>query len=183
MRKGASASLLPLANATRANLEFPWTLTMEIRQDVPNGRGVILSSDLAEICADYEWNDRKKVVNAAEADRGKEKFEKVVRHGLGIDRATGNWKSVGTVRTPVDTTMCPENSRVYDEQPLTPGLWVKYTIVAEKRHTRVYRDGKLVGQSGGNVQSLCPLMRLGSPDPANSFVGAIRNLRVVDSAM
>lgn len=180
LKKDAGPVALPLDGAARADLEFPWTLTMEIRKDADNGRGVILSSKLSEICTNYEWNDRKKVVNAAEADRGKEKFEKIIRHGFGIDRATGNWK--GENPTPVDTTMGPENSRVYDETPLPVGTWVKYTVVAEKRHTRVYRDGKLVGESRGNIQSLCPLMRLGSPDAANGFVGAVRNLRVINRA-
>jgi hexosaminidase len=184
LKKGAPAIPLPLHGSARADLEFPWTLTMEIRQDAPNGRGVILSSDLAEVCANYEWNDRKKVVNAAEADRGKEKFEKIIRRGFGINRATGNWnaKFTGPAPTPADTTMGPENSRVYDEGPLPSGQWVKYTVVAEKRRTRVFRDDKLVGESGGNVQSICPLRRLGSIDPQQSFIGSIRNLRVVNKA-
>ncbi len=183
LKKDAAPAALPLDGTARADLEFPWTLTMEVRQDAVNGRGVILSSDLSEICANYEWNDRKKVVNEAEAARGKEKFEKVIRRGFGIDRATGNWRTdlVGSVRTPVDTTMGPENSRVYDEAPLPMGQWVKYAVIAEKRHTRVFRDGKLIGETRG-VQAICPLMRLGSPDAKNTFVGAVRNLKVVNKA-
>jgi hypothetical protein len=36
--------------------------------------------------------------------------------------------------------------------------------------------------SGGNVQSICPLRRLGSIDPQQSFAGSVRNLRVVNRA-
>ncbi len=179
LKKNMPSVALPLDGALRADLEFPWTLTMEVRKDEANGRGVILSSKLAEISDSYEWNDRRKVVNDAEAARGKEKFEKVVRKGFGLARATGNWTKDNP--TPVDTTMGPENSRVYSEMPLPLGEWVKITVVAEKRKTTLYMDGKMIKSHG--MQALCPLMRLGSPDPENSFVGAVRHLRVMDRAM
>lgn len=177
MKNGDKTIPLPLAAAARSELEFPWTLTMEIRKDQENGRGVILSSKLAEIAANYHWNDRKKVVNAAEADRGKEKFEKITRTGFGLIRATGNWK--GENPAPFDTTMAPENSRVFGE-PLPCGKWIKVTVIAERRRTRVYLDDRLVKEH--HIQSLCPLARFGSIAPGQSFVGAIRNLRIQDQA-
>lgn len=175
LKKGSPPIPLPLEKAGRADLEFPWTLEMEIRIDTPSGRGVILSSGLAEVCANYHWDDRKKVVNAAEAARGKEKFEKVTRTGFGLVRATGNWGP-----TPAESKMAPENSRVYGE-PLPAGQWIKILVVATRRHTAVYLDGKLAGQT--NVQALCPLACYGSIDPDNSFVGAIRHLKVYNQAL
>jgi hexosaminidase len=180
LKKGAAPINLPLAGAQRADLEFPWTLTMEVRQDEQNGRGVILSSKNAEVCAHYTWDDRKKAVNAAEAEQGREKFVKVTREGFGLVRATGNWKPGAT--TPADTTMAPENSRVFGDNPLPLGEWVKIRVVAEKRRTRVFINDQLVGDYQHNPQAICPLERIGSPDPANSFVGAVRNLHVIIKA-
>jgi hypothetical protein len=178
MKKGGPAMPLSLETAARTELEFPWTLTMEIRKDEENGRGVILSSRLAEVAVNYHWDDRQKVVNAAEAARGKETFEKITRQGFGLIRATGNWK--GENPTPADTMMAPENSRVYSE-PFPCGRWLKVMVIAEKRRTRFFLDGQLVKEY--RVQAICPLARLGSPDAANSFVGAIRNLRIYDHAL
>jgi hexosaminidase len=54
----ASCIPLPLADAPRADLEYPWTLTVELRRGADTGRrGVILSSALAEVCADFQPGD------------------------------------------------------------------------------------------------------------------------------
>lgn len=45
---------LPWAIAPQADLEFPWILEMEGMKTAETGnRGVILSSDLVEICSDF----------------------------------------------------------------------------------------------------------------------------------
>jgi hypothetical protein len=76
--------------------------------------------------------------------------------------------------------MAAENSRVYGD-PLPLNKWATLTIVATRKHTAVYVDGRLVGEQP--QQMICPLRRYGSTDPAASFWGAIRNLRVYDRAL
>lgn len=162
---------LPLEKAARADLEFPWTLSMDVKKTANNGRGVILSSDFAEICDSYEHNERKKVTNP----ELKEKISKVVRTGFGVVRASGNWGA-----TPAEAKMAAENSRVYGE-PLPLDKWVHVTVVATHKHTAVYFDGKLIGEE--NQQMICPLARYGSTDSGNSFIGSVKNLRVYDHAL
>lgn len=162
---------LPLGNAARADLEFPWTLTMEVKKTAVNGRGVILSSDLAEICDSYVRHERK---NAAPLE-AKERSAMVRRTGFGVVRAAGNFGP-----TPAEAKMAAENSRIYgDALPLD--TWVKVAVVATRRHTAVYFDGRLAGQQ--NQQTICPLKRFGSTDAAVSFTGSIRNVRVYDKAL
>jgi hypothetical protein len=161
---------LPFEKAARADLEFPWTLTMEVRKAAVNGRGVILSSDLAEICDSYAHNERTKVANP----ELKEKIKTVKRTGFGIVRASGNWGA-----TPAEAKMAAENSRVYGA-PLPLNKWVKVVVIATRKHTEVYFDDKLVGKE--NQQMICPLKRYGSPDAGNSFGGTVKNLRVYNRA-
>ena len=165
---GKGSRPLPLETADRADLEFPWTLTMEVKKSAVNGRGVILSSDRAEICDSYQWGERKKGTNPER----KENIKRIAHTGFAVVRAAGNWGA-----TPAEAKMAAENSRVYGE-PLPLGQWVKVTVVATCKHTAVYFDGKLVGQQP--QQMICPLRRYGSPDANNSFVGSVKNLRVYD---
>jgi hexosaminidase len=171
LTKQAGTAALPFEQAGRADLEFPWTLAMDVRKDAVNGRGVILSSDFAEICDRYEWNERRKNTNP----ELKEKVSQVVHTGFGVVRAAGNWGA-----TPAEAKMAAENSRVYGPS-LPLDQWVQVTVVATRGHTAVYFDGKLIGQQ--NQQMLCPLKRCGSPDGANVFAGTIKNLRVWDRAL
>ena len=76
--------------------------------------------------------------------------------------------------------MAAENSRVYAD-PLPLDCWVKVAVVATRRHTTVYVDGKLAGQQ--DQQMICPLRRYGSSDPSASFRGLIKNVRVYDRAL
>lgn len=161
---------LPFEKATRADLEFPWTLVMEVKKTSANGRGVILSSDYAEICDSYQHNERAKVANP----ELKEKVANIVKTGFGVVRAAGNWGP-----TPAEARMAPENSRVYGDA-LPMNQWVRVAVVGTRKHTAVYVDGKLVGED--NQQTICPLKRYGSTDPKNSFAGSIRNVRVYDRA-
>ena len=162
---------LPFEKADRADLEFPWTLTMEVKKTAVNGRGVILSSELAEICDNYKWDERKKVTNP----ELKEKVSKITHTGFGVVRAAGNWGA-----TPAEAKMAAENSRVYGD-PLPVDQWVKVVVVGTRKHTAVYFDGKLVGEQ--NQQMICPLRRYGSTDAGNSFIGSVKNLRVADRAL
>jgi hexosaminidase len=162
---------LPPGRGDRADLEFPWTLTMEVKKTAVNGRGVILSSAKAEICDSYHWDQRKKVTNPAL----KEKVAKVTHVGFGVVRAAGNWGP-----TPAEAKMAAENSRVYGD-PLPLGQWVTVAVVATRNHTAVYFDGKLMGQQP--QQMICPLRRYGSTDASESFLGVVRKLRVYDRAL
>ncbi|MCU0780051.1 MAG: hypothetical protein MUF04_02990 [Akkermansiaceae bacterium] len=157
---------LPFEGRPRQDLEWPWTLTFEARKTAASDRrGVILSSDLAEICADFSRPEEQKTKDAS----GNEIKTTVNRRGLGVVRAAG---SPGA--DPASARVANDVSRVYAE-PLPLDQWVTVTIVGDRRRTTAYLNGVKVGETG--EQALCPLARLGSPT-GNSFVGTIRNLRV-----
>jgi hypothetical protein len=178
---------LPLAGQPRTDLEWPWTLTLEVCKTAETGkRGVILSSDLVEICSDFSREEEIRTKDAA----GKEVKTKVTRHGLGIVRAAG---SPGA--DPAGAMKVNQVSHVY-ASPATSGLmrdvshtsgealplgqWVTLAIVGERGHTTLYINGQPAGSY--NDQMVCPLSRLGSPT-GNSFVGKVRNLKVVNRAL
>jgi len=140
---------LPWSVAPRADLEYPWTLTVEILKTADTGkRGVILSSDLVEICSDF--SDKKS-------------------KGLGLVRAAGAFG-----KDPLDSVKSDQTSRVYSG-PIPLNQWVSITVIGQRSKTTVYLDGKKTGES--NNQMVCPLRWLGSRT-GNSFVGQIRNLKV-----
>ncbi len=161
LSRDASSVPLPLAHAPRADLEFPWTLSMEVRKTAANGRGVILSSDLAEICDSYQ-----KPVRAPDAGKT---AATTPAQGFGIVRAAG---SPGA--TPAESAIT-EPSRVFaDALPLDK--WVGIVIIATRGHTELYFDGKMAGQQ--NKQMICPLKYYGSADAANSLIGQVRKLQI-----
>jgi hexosaminidase len=156
---------------TRRDLEYPWTLTFEVCKTAETGtRGVILSSGLAEICADFSRSEEQKSKDAA----GKEIKTKVTKRGLGVVRAAG---SPGA--DPASSHLANDVSRVYSE-PLPLNHWATVTIVGERRHTTVFLNGDKTGES--TEQALCPLGQLGS-STGNSFVGKLRNLKVYNRAL
>jgi len=139
----------------RADLEQPWTLTMEIMPTADTGkRGVILSSDLAEICASYNRDGKT---------------------GIGVIRAAGSRDGAD----PASSHLVKDVSRVYSD-PVPLNKWTTVTIVSEDRRTTVYLNGAKTGDS--NNQTLCPLAQFGSKT-GNSFVGKIRNLKVHNRAL
>ena len=161
---------LPFAGQPRADLECPWTLTMEVCKTAETGgRGVILSSGLAEICSDFSRTEEKKSKDAA----GKEIKTKLAKTGVGVVRAAG---SPGA--DPASSHLANDLSRVYGES-LPPNEWVKLTVIGEPRHTTLFVNGEKVGEQ--REQSLCPLEILGSRT-GNSFVGKVRNLKVYNYA-
>jgi hexosaminidase len=176
----AGEQVLPATNSVvslthdgqkRRDLEWPWTLTFEICKTAETGtRGVILSSDLAEICADFTRTEEQKSKDAA----GKEIKTKVTRRGVGVVRAAG---SAGA--DPASSHLVNDVSRVYSE-PLPLNQWTTVSIVGERGRTTVYLNGDKAGESG--EQAICPLAQLGSKT-GNSFVGKIRNLKVYDRAL
>ena len=139
----------------RADLEQPWTLTMEIMPTADTGkRGVILSSDLAEICASYNRDGKT---------------------GIGVIRAAGSRDGAD----PASSHLVNDVSKRYSD-PVPLNKWTTVTIVSEDRHTTVYLNGAKTGDS--NNQTLCPLAQFGSKT-GNSFVGKIRKLKVVNRAL
>ena len=163
---------LPLADADRGDLEYPWTLTMDVRKTAETGkRGVILSSDLAEICADYSRGEKVKT----KGPDGKDKETEIVRRGIGVVRAAGSRDGAD----PASSHLARDVSGVYSE-PLPLDQWTSVAIVGTRRCTTVYINGQKAGAT--NNQTLCPLRWLGSKT-GNSFVGKVRNLKVYDHAI
>jgi hexosaminidase len=163
---------LAFAGKSRADLEYPWTLTMSVRRTGgDNDRGVILSSDLMEICASYSREEEEKKKDPV---TGLETKTKLTRTGLGLVRAAGM-----PGEDPSKSRMARDVSRVYSE-PLPLNEWVSVAIVGLKGRTQVYVNGKLTGDEG--KQMLCPLATLGSRT-GHSLNGSIKDLIVFDRAM
>jgi hexosaminidase len=161
---------LPLADAPRADLEYPWTLTMEVCKTVDTGkRGVILSSDLAEICSDYSVENEVKTTSAD----GTEQKTKVKVNGVGTIRAAG--ARIG--KDPLDTYKSRDVSNSCGK-PLELNRWTTVTITGNARSSTIYIDGVKAGNPTNN-QMICPLRWIGSTT-GNSFVGKIRKLRVIN---
>jgi len=157
---------LPLTDKDIHELEYPWTLTMDIMKTQDNDtRGVIISSDLAEICSDYRRTIKKKIKDAD----GKQKEEHVPMRGLGVIRAAGS-----PAADAADSHLAKDVSAVYSDH-LPIGKWQSVTVVGQAGKTTVYINGQQTGMS--NNQTLCPLARIGSRT-GNSFIGKIRNIKV-----
>jgi hexosaminidase len=178
---------LPFAGKPRSDLEWPWTLRMEVCKTSETGkRGVILSSDMIEICSDYS---REEEITTKDVG-GKEVKTKVVHRGIGLVRAAGSpgadpsasmkVNQVSHVYAgPAASNLMQDVSHTYGEA-LPLNQWVTLTIVGERGHTTLYVNGQLVGSR--NDQMVCPLAWLGSKT-GNSFIGKVRNLKVVNRAL
>ncbi len=157
---------LPLAKAARADLEYPWTLSMDVCKASDTGqRSVILGSDLVEICADYARKEEKLSKDSA----GNKIKTTETTHGLGLVRAAGAFG-----KDPADSIKTDQVSRVCGPQ-LPLDKWTTITIIAERGRTSVYVDGNKTGET--NNQMVCPLRHLGSLT-GQSFVGKVKNLIV-----
>ena len=174
LKDAGSIVYLPWSVAPRADLEYPWTLTVEIQKTAETDkRGVILASDLVEICSDFKRTESRKT--AAKDKNGKTVTEKVERRGIGLIRASGAFG-----KDPADSIKGLEQTAAVCSDPLPLNEWVTLTVVAERGRTTVYLNGKKTGET--NNQMVCPLRHLGSKT-GHSFVGKIRNLKVVDQVV
>lgn len=172
LNKESSNLPTPLAKADRVDLEYPWTLTMEVKRTAEfQGRGVLLSSSLAEICANYRRDEEQSVKQAD----GTTKKIKVERRGLGTLRAAGTREgdgSAGATRMSADTG---KSSNV----PLPLNEWATVTIVGEQNRNTIWLNGEKMAES--NNQMVCPLAFVGG-EKGQSFVGSIRKMQVWDRA-
>ncbi len=161
---------LPLAHAQRADLEYPWTLTMEVMKTKDtNGRAVLLSSDLVEICANYEYDETVKKKGAD----GKTIATTVHHFGPGLIHAEGTRYGLGS---PAETQHMTDVSHSFD-QKLEPNQWVTLTVTGSRGASAIYLDGKKIGTTYN--QMVCPLRYIGSVY-GQSFIGKIRNLKVLN---
>lgn len=172
--KDESASIpLPLAEAARADLEYPWTLTMEAKRTADTqGRGVLLSSDIAEICANYTRVEERK---RKDAD-GKEIKEKFTKRGIGTLRAAGYLEEGAAPIKSFKVRDVSQSSGVL----LPLDEWATLTVVGVRGRNMIWLNGEMIAES--NNQMVCPLGRIGGKD-GESFVGSIRKLRVVNRAL
>jgi hexosaminidase len=154
------------ASPSRADLEYPWTLSMKIKctADLAT-RGVIMSSDLVEICA----NDTKETQTTEKDAAGKIIKKKTTTAGLGILRAASGFGA--------DPHSSPHGNDTNGiiSSPFPINQWVNVTIIGMPKKTECYIDGKLAGSS--NNQMVCPLKHLGSTT-GNSFIGVIKDVKV-----
>ncbi|HEY1121480.1 MAG TPA: family 20 glycosylhydrolase [Haloferula sp.] len=173
LRNETSEIPLPLAKAERGDLESPWTLTMEVRRKgTTKGRGVILSSDLAEICANYS---RQEEITVTDPNGAKSK-KKLSFQGISTLRAAGTRDGDGT---PGKSRVAHDTAKSSGKQ-LPDGEWVTLTVVGEAERNTIWLNGEKIAESGN--QLVCPLRKLGGGE-GESFVGTIRKLRVVNRAL
>lgn len=166
---------LPLAKAERGDLEYPWTLTFDVRPSKEAGanRGVILSSDLAEICAGSSAGSAKEVVT--EFADGTKRRGSVNTAGLGTVRLAG--APLG--KDPFSGYLSHDVSK-FSGKTLPAEQWSSICVVGTEGRNTIYLNGEKIFES--NNQMLCPLRWIGSKS-GNSFIGSIRNLRVVNRAL
>jgi hexosaminidase len=197
---------LPWAQAERADLEYPWTLTMEIMptKDSP-GRGVLISSDLVEIGANIKAPSFNISLNFA--DNTKTNTQLSYPGGIGLARASGARHGLGS---PAEThlagdSMChfrPDFSAVKDHaiDPVMkvhvgtcyPGVLTVNTAKSSRALPRLnqWTSVTILGERGRttlivdgvkvgevNNQMVCPLRYFGSIY-GESFIGKIRNVKV-----
>ncbi|UKJ09243.1 family 20 glycosylhydrolase [Solitalea lacus] len=156
---------LPLAHADRADLEYPWTLSVDLKKlQTVEGKNVFLSSDLVELCGNYSWKQKEKIENNGQQNEQ-------IHSGIGIVRAAGARQGTGS---PAETYLSHDVSNGFEQQ-LPLNQWTNLTIVAFKGGASVYINGQKIGET--NNQILCPLRHIGS-NYGDSFVGKIRNLKV-----
>lgn len=174
--KDANSTIpLPLAKAERGDLEYPWTLTFEARpsKNAGNNRGVILSSDLAEICAGSSTGASTEVVT--EFADGTKRHGKINTTGLGTVRLAGAPQG----KDPFSGYLTHDVSK-FSGKCLPADTWTNVCIVGTEGRNTVYLNGEKIFES--NNQMLCPLRWIGSKT-GNSFIGGIRKLRVVNRAL
>lgn len=165
---------LPLAKADRANLEYPWTLTMEIcKTAASSNRGVILSSEFAEVCAGSDTGKTEEIVTVF-AD-GTKRRGGINTVGVGMVRAAGARQG----KDPFSTYLAHDVSKFTSK---APGLneWTSIAITGTRGGNTIYINGEKAGSF--NNQMVCPLRWLGSRT-GNSFVGKVRKLKVYDCAL
>ncbi|MES2922004.1 MAG: family 20 glycosylhydrolase [Verrucomicrobiota bacterium] len=173
LKNESSVIPLPLVKAERGDLESPWTLTMEIRRrGDTKGRGVILSSDLAEICANYSRQEEITVTDP----NGQKRKEKLSFQGISTLRAAGTRDGSGS---PGQSRVAHDTAKSSNKQ-LPAGEWATLTVVGEPGRNTIWLNGEKIGES--NNQLVCPLRQIGG-GAGESFVGSIRKLKVVNRAL
>ena len=162
---------LPFAKADRADLEYPWTLSFQVRKTKDaNNREVIFSSDKVEICNNYDNPYSQRKIRTADNKR-------VVissRPGFALVRAAG-----GPGKDPAGSALVERVSHVY-ANPLELNEWTSVVIVAEQGKTSVYINDLFAGSHPD--QMVAPMRWLGSKT-GNSFVGDIRNIKLQGKAL
>lgn len=175
LTKADSVIPLPLATAERGDLEYPWTLTFDIRPSKAAGanRGVILSSDLAEICAGSAAGATTEIVT--EFADGTKRSGKINTIGLGSTRLAGAAQG----KDPFSGYLSHDVSK-FSGISLPAETWSSVCVVGTAGRNTFYLNGGRIFES--NNQMLCPLRWLGSKT-GNSFIGQIRKLKVVNRAL
>jgi len=139
----------------------------------PANRGVILSSDLAEICGGSQAGGTTEVVT--EFADGTKRRGSINTVGVGAVRAAGALQG----GDPFSTYLAHDVSR-FSGRTLEPNQWSALCVVGTAGRHTIYLNGRKVLES--NNQMLCPLRWLGSKT-GNSFIGKVRNLKVVNRAL
>ncbi len=141
------------------NLEYPWTLSMTLKQKKSSeGAEVLLSSDLATVYSDLEhvYENRKRK-------------EKITKRGIAVVRAN---MDIGD--TPIESYK--PDYLVFNYR-LPVGKSVKVKLVGERKKTSLYVDDKLV--ESYNIQTVCPLENIGS-EKEEVFKGVIEKMEIVN---
>jgi len=114
---------LPMASAERGDLESPWTLSVEVFPTAASAnRGVILSSDLAEICGGSQAGGTTEVVT--EFADGTKRRGSINTVGVGAVRAAGALQG----GDPFSAYLAHDVSR-FSGRTLEPNQWSALCVV------------------------------------------------------
>jgi len=170
----SSIMLMPYlggADDEQQNLEFPWTISMQIK---PNGQqaapAAIISSRIAELQADLQFTTSKR--------NRKTKVTTTTEHnGLGFSRL--DKYSSHPLRGDCKTTRAASGIKLPSDK------FSNLTYVGNRRNTKIYLDGKQIASfSGSRQQTLCPLEYVGTyPGRKGGFVGEIKSIKIYNRAL
>lgn len=145
------------ATDKNVNLEYPWTLDLEVCRTDTLKRATILSSESAEIFANDVFKTKS---TKTKAD--------TILTGFAFDRA------MHYTKIPVSATNSSHYRNVFNYS-LPLNKFVKITLVGDEEKTTLYVNGIKQGSFG--VQMLCPLNAIGS-SRGESFTGTVKNIRI-----
>jgi hexosaminidase len=156
------------------NLEFPWTISMQIKpadgveQIAP---ATILSSRIAELQADFRFTTSSR-------NRKTKVVTKTNHSGLGLERL--NKYTSKPLRC-----SSSQSSRAASSVQLPNGRFSTLTCVGMRRATKIYLDGKQIAEfTGRRSQFICPLETVGTyPGRGKGFVGEIKFLKIYNRAL
>jgi hexosaminidase len=160
----AESSFQPLPwEGSRAELEYPWTVEMEIHPTAaPDSPQVFLGSRICEFTLN--------LVHERKEGRGEDE-KVIVTKGIGLERADHYREE------PLRGEPTGHRTLHAFDSTLPLNEWSKVTITGDRKKCTLAVNDTLIGEA--KVQMVCPLEYLGGKR-GHSLIGKIRNVRIHD---